>query len=83
MGYGGIRNSLAVEFDTFYNHEELEQYENHISVQSRGWREENDANQMFSLGSTSEIPDLTDGEIEVRIVYNPVFDERALEVSEP
>ena len=47
LGYGGIKNSLAIEFDTFYNHEELELYENHVSVHTRGWREENDPNDMY------------------------------------
>jgi len=39
LGYGGITNSLAVEFDTWYNPEQLEPFENHIAVHTRGWRE--------------------------------------------
>ena len=31
------------------------------------------------MGSTSEIPDLTEDTINVRIVYDPVFDERMLQ----
>ena len=77
MGYGGISNSIAIEFDTKYvscfhsyimmyhmrtvgrliyqhryNYEQLDAYENHISVHTRGWRDENSANHSFSLGST-------------------------------
>jgi hypothetical protein len=39
-----IENSLAVEFDTYHNFELMEPYENHISVQTRGWRQPNSAN---------------------------------------
>lgn len=35
LGYAGISNMLAVEFDTHYNAEMLEPYENHVSVQTR------------------------------------------------
>ena len=35
LGYAGISNVLAVEFDTYFNAEILEPYENHVSVQTR------------------------------------------------
>lgn len=35
LGYGGISNGLAVEFDTFYNYDRLDYYENHISIITR------------------------------------------------
>ncbi len=41
LGYHQINNSLAVEFDTWHNPELLDHYENHISVQTRGWRHRN------------------------------------------
>ncbi len=66
LGYSGIPNSLAIEFDTYYNYEYIEPYENHISVHTRGWRHNNDSNQTFSLGHTNDIPDLTDGDITIR-----------------
>ena len=78
LGYGGITNSLAVEFDTYYNSELLEPYENHVSVHTRGHREANSPDQAYSLGHTNEVRDLTDGEIEVRIRYEPTFDQRLL-----
>ena len=52
MSYGGIRNSIAVEFDTKFNYENIDPYENHISVHTRGWREDNSANHSYSVGST-------------------------------
>lgn len=41
MGYAGISNLLAVEFDTHYNPDLHEPYENHVSVQTRYKREAN------------------------------------------
>ncbi|CAM9353688.1 unnamed protein product [Discosporangium mesarthrocarpum] len=74
LGYSGIGNSLAVEFDTFYNAELQEPYENHVSVQTRGWRERGSSSQSYSLGSTPNVPDLTDGPRSVRIVYTPALE---------
>ena len=53
MGYGGIANSIAVEFDTWYNHDTLDPGENHVSVHTRGSREGTSANQSYSLGHSS------------------------------
>lgn len=39
MGYAGISNMLAVEFDTFYNPDLVEPYENHVSIQTRSVHE--------------------------------------------
>jgi hypothetical protein len=71
LGYSGILNSLAVEFDTWYNSELLEPYENHIAVHTRGWRHPNSANHSFALGSTPSVPELTDGVHRARVVYDP------------
>ena len=67
LGYAGINNSLAVEFDSYYNHEdEDEPFENHISVHSVGKNMQNSARHRFSLGDSSSVPDLTNGEIRIR-----------------
>ncbi|GMH88168.1 hypothetical protein TL16_g11079 [Triparma laevis f. inornata] len=79
LGYGGIINSFAVEFDTYYNPELLEPYENHISVHTRGHRATNSAHQSYSTGSTSQVRDLTDGDIEVRLKYSVDFDSTLLD----
>ncbi len=66
MGYGGINNSLAIEFDTYFNPEENDPYENHISIQTRGWRNAISENHFYSLGHSHNVPDLTDGTIRIR-----------------
>ncbi len=68
LGYGGyprnekagIRNSLAVEFDTLAN--TWDPNGNHISVQTRG-ASNNSADHSFSLGAATEIPNLEDGKL--------------------
>lgn len=77
LGYGGLQNALAVEFDTWYNPEQLDVYENHISVHMSDGSAVAavQASHTFALGATSNLPDLTDGDHSVRIVYDPVLDE--------
>jgi lysophospholipase L1-like esterase len=77
IGYSGIANSLAIEFDTLQNPPEEfggelgDPNDNHISVQSRGTLP-NTANPTFSLGSTTAIPLLTDGNVHTaKVVYVP------------
>jgi hypothetical protein len=38
MGYEGLSNALAVEFDTYYNYENFDSYENHVGVMTTGFR---------------------------------------------
>ena len=71
LGYGEIKNALSIEFDTWYNYEQIDGYENQISVQVGGRNASTYANHTFSLGSTTSIPDLTDGTHIVRISYLP------------
>ena len=79
LGYQGIENSLAIEFDTTFNYELLEPYENHVSVHSGGWRNKNNASQTHSFASSTAIPELTSGiPIQAKIVYKPVFDPSVL-----
>lgn len=78
LGYAGISNMLAVEFDTFYNHEMLEPYENHVSVQTRGWRDPGSAHGSHSLGSTPNVVDLTAGDVTARIKYTPIVTPEAV-----
>ena len=79
LGYGddtgtpGIPRSLAVEFDTWFNppSEWDDPNGNHISVHTRGLLP-NSAHEMFSLASTTAIPDLSDGSIHTaRVLYSP------------
>ena len=78
MGYGGIMNSMAIEFDTYYNYEFYDPGENHVSVHSRGFRFRNSANHSYEFGSTTAVPDLSDGEHFARVRYTPTFDEDLL-----
>src|ERR671914_97267 len=77
MGYSGIANSLAVEFDTTQNPPEEwggtqgDPNANHLSVQSRGTLP-NSADPTYSLGTTTTIPALADGAIhQAQITYTP------------
>jgi hypothetical protein len=81
LGYGeepggsqpGIARSAAVEFDTWFNPptETADPNGNHISVHTRGLLA-NNAHESFSLGSTTTIPNLSDGAFHTaRIAYTP------------
>jgi hypothetical protein len=78
MGYEGMINALAVEFDTYMNYDQMDFYENHVSVLTQGWRYNLVANHSRSLASTTRVPDLTRGKHTVRIRYDPNFDEKAV-----
>jgi hypothetical protein len=71
LGYGGVANSLAIEFDTYCNYEFGDPNGNHISVQTTGGQP-NSASQAASLGSTgaSLATNLSDGAVHtVKIAY--------------
>jgi hypothetical protein len=77
IGYNGIANSLAVEFDTLQNPPDEfggelgDPNDNHISVQSLGLLP-NSADPVFSLGSTTTVPLLADGNVHTaKVVYVP------------
>jgi hypothetical protein len=73
LGYHGLPNSLAVEFDTWWNTEPgfLDPNGNHISVHSRGLAA-NSVSEAASLGSTTTIPFLKDGATHMaRVDYTP------------
>lgn len=71
LGYAGVPNSLAVEFDTFGNAETRDPNGNHLSVQTRGTLP-NSAHHDFSLGAATTIPELADGGIHtVFLLYVP------------
>jgi len=57
LGYSGIYNSLAIEFDTYKNSDEPN--DNHISIQTNGTGPNNPA-QAYSIGSISTISKLSD-----------------------
>lgn len=61
MGYGGIANSIAVEFDTWYNPDLGDLFMDHISVHSAGPFEANHAGIATQLGVARPHP-LADGQ---------------------
>ncbi len=73
LGYHGLPNSLAVEFDTWMNQEPgfLDPNGNHISVHSRGTAP-NSVSEAASLGQATNIPFMKDGALHtVSINYTP------------
>ena len=71
IGYYAIPNSVAVEFDTYLNRDWGDPNGNHVSVHTRGWMG-NSSSHTYSLGSTTAVPDLSDGRIHTaRIQYRP------------
>lgn len=74
-GYDGLDNALAIEFDTWYNHEDHEPYNNHISVQTGGTKKLLSSHHSQSLASTTDIQNFADEkEHTVRITYNNTLD---------
>ena len=78
LGYEGIDNALAIEFDTYHNYENMDFYENHIAIMTQGFRYNITANHSRALATTNRCPDLTDGIHTIRIRYDPTFDENAV-----
>jgi hypothetical protein len=73
LGYHGIPNSLAIEFDTWLNYEPgfFDPNGNHVSVHSRGLMA-NSVSESASLGWTTAIPFLKDGAVHLaQINYVP------------
>jgi len=71
IGYDGIPNSLAVEFDTWQNFEHGDPNDNHVSIHTLG-TSSNSADESASLGLSSSIPNLSDGSIHsAGITYVP------------
>ena len=73
LGYGGISNAFAVEFDTWFDAELKDPYENHLAILTRGTGELR-AEHNNQLGICLDVPDLADGEgHSVRLQYDPLF----------
>jgi subtilisin family serine protease len=69
LGYVGMPNSVAIEFDTFRNSELNDPSESHISVHTGGTGS-NGSHESFSLGARSA--PLDDGQVHTaRITYSP------------
>mgnify|MGYP001280347025 CR=1 FL=1 len=65
---------VSIRFDTYYNAELLEPYENHIAVHTRGWRHSNNANHSYALASSVQVQDMARDIHTARILYRPNLD---------
>ena len=73
LGYGGIPNAVAVEFDTWYDAELGDPFENHVAVLTLGERQLRPEHSNH-LGVCVDVRDLSDGdEHRIRLDYEPVF----------
>ena len=71
LGYSGITNSIAVEFDTYQNTSASDPDDHHISVHTRGLLA-NTSDESASLGLYTTPTDFSDGAIhKVKIEYVP------------
>ena len=69
LGYDGVASSLAIEFDTFLNSALSDPNSNHISVHTQGIHA-NSSMESASIGRTTSIPNLKDGNWHhVRVQY--------------
>jgi len=71
LGYTGIGNSLAIEFDIFNNSTHADPNANHISVNSAGGGiTPNSSHHSYSLGYANPSADINDGAVhDIKIVY--------------
>jgi len=80
LGYGGITNSIAVEFDTWTNSDSDDVFQDHISIHSAGPLLPNSSNQSTSLGYWRPY-DVADGKVhEAKIQYLPYVEDRYYEL---
>lgn len=71
IGYAGIPNSLAVEFDTYHNGGAYDISSNHVAINSNGFQQ-NYSTQAFTLGQADAPRNLSDGGIHTAIIeYTP------------
>mmetsp|Transcript_16123 Transcript_16123/g.25137 ORF Transcript_16123/g.25137 Transcript_16123/m.25137 type:complete len:367 (-) Transcript_16123:26-1126(-) len=84
LGYGGLKNSIAVEFDTWTNTQVTEEFKeddlfhDHISIHSAGIGP-NGSDESTSLGYSRPV-DLADGKIhQVRVRYFPFLQTKYFE----
>jgi hypothetical protein len=71
LGYGGIPNSIAVEFDTWPNSNYRDPNTSHVSIHTRGTAA-NSPDESASIARTTAIPNLLDGRVHTAVVsYTP------------
>jgi Bacterial lectin len=86
LGFGGLSRTVAVEFDTWYDRDNGDMFDNHASVQTSATStapfahtNTDSTNHAYSLAASTDIPDLSDGTIHsVTVRYNATVDPRIL-----
>ena len=75
LGYGGMLNSLAVEFDTWYNYNLNDYFEHHVAIQTGGLKANNPThNSVYKIAHAVDGPVFTDGFAHTcRIRYDPII----------
>lgn len=73
LGYAGIPNAVAIEFDTWFDDALSDHFDNHVAVQARALAGTSaSADHQFELGAVTDVPDLADGATHrVRLAYEP------------
>jgi hypothetical protein len=76
LGYGGIMNSVAVEFDTWYNYDLNDYFEHHIAIQTGGFKANSPAhNSINKIAYAVDGPVFTDGFTHLcRVRYDPMIE---------
>lgn len=69
LGYSGLKEALAIEFDSFFNPDRLDPYANHVSILLRS------SNHSQELAQAFPVVDFATGVVEVKIEYHPEFKE--------
>ncbi|TPX65907.1 hypothetical protein CcCBS67573_g07983 [Chytriomyces confervae] len=82
LGYAGISSSVAVEFDTYASRDTCADPDgNHVSVQTCGRGKPNSGHHRYSVGCSSQVPELGVGKmLWVRVAVDLSNAKRGLEV---
>eukprot|EP00466_Bigelowiella_natans_P018779 jgi/Bigna1/90729/estExt_fgenesh1_pg.C_780008 len=79
LGYEGLKNSIAIEFDMFYDRSKGDLHDNHVGIMTRGREGPISAEHKYSLGSTANVPEFSfERAHDVKIVYQPDLDQQDL-----
>jgi hypothetical protein len=82
VGYAALRNTLAVKFDTWYNAENLDPWNNHIAVHSGGYDHGAPTDTSQALGVSYGFADMADGEYhQATVEYSPTWELSAEELA--
>jgi hypothetical protein len=81
LGFGGLRNAVAVEFDTWFDAALVDPFDNHVAVQAERVRGAGlTADHRYHLALSPDLPDMGDGDVHsIRVVYRSALSDAALD----